>query len=190
MKRTKKTLSALLSLTLAAGCMVPFSVGAVDLSKYEAYDKDSDKIMEVIGKAKSALETYSGYTSETAEETFRHQLISGKNVDSIGRIREGSKWYDTIMSFRKTKSSLKEYSFASNKDRIAYVLVSKEDYDNLQNHPDEYQLDYFNCAFFYRHDDVAVFFIESKFNFAIPIFIKWYLYLITIIVWIIHSYTR
>ncbi|MBR6925108.1 MAG: hypothetical protein IKH50_11315, partial [Oscillospiraceae bacterium] len=117
MKKTKKVLSALMSLALVAGCVTPVSAATVDLSKYDAAEKNFEKINEVIGKAKNTIDLYSGFNSENAEESYRNQLISEKDVSAIGRVKESDKWYDAIMSFRKNKNSLKEVSFASNKDR-------------------------------------------------------------------------
>lgn len=152
MKKTKKVLSALMSLALVAGCVTPVSAATVDLSKYDAAEKNFEKINEVIGKAKNTIDLCSGFNSENAEESYRNQLISEKDVSAIGRVKESDKWYDAIMSFRKNKNSLKEVSFASNKDRLTYVLMSEDDYNNLQNNPEEYQLEYINDVPYIRHD--------------------------------------
>ena len=144
MKKTKKVLSALMSLALVAGCVTPVSAATVDLSKYDAAEKNFEKINEVIGKAKNTIDLYSGFNSENAEESYRNQLISEKDVSAIGRVKESDKWYDAIMSFRKNKNSLKEVSFASNDGRLTYVLMSEDDYNNLQNNPEEYKLEYIN----------------------------------------------
>ena len=156
MKKTKKVLSALMSLALVAGCVTPVSASTVDLSKYDAAEKNAAKINDAIGKAKSAIEQYSGFNSDNAEELFRAHFISEKDVSAIGRVREGDKWYDTIMSFSENKNNLKEVSFASNKDRLVYVVMPEEYYLKLQNNPDEYQLEYIDDVPYIRHGDQLI----------------------------------
>ncbi len=155
MKKYKKVLSAVLSLALTFGCLAPAAAGALDLSNYDGVEKNAEKTQEVIEKAKSTIESYSGFTSDIAEEAYRNQLIDNyaeKNIKAIGRIREGEKWYETILSFQETKGSLKEYDSSKSKERITYVMMSQEDYNNLQNHPDEYKLDYIDNEPVIIHD--------------------------------------